>query len=311
MDLKKEIKLSDLVRRPKKKAKAPGVTKPGSATRKRGRKQELVGLKIGASQIAASRVVNNGSGEARAARARPARARRRRRRRSARRPRARDGARPTSSPHEQAAAPRHPARHRHEPHRHAHVRLDGIDDERQLANAVRFRAHEALSIPLDQAVLDYRVVSETRRRVRAVSRRVVLAAAYRSRSTTYVAACRAGRRSSSLGRRPRGLRASARRRPAPRRRDERQLPPSSRLDRTRPHDAGDLGRHHLRLHARPRLGRREARGRDHAGARADGGRGRRAEARARSRRPRLGRRSAPRTRTRGARPASCRSSRGS
>src|SRR4051794_31965818 len=61
MDLNKEIKLSDLVRRPKKKAKAPGITKPGSATRKRPRKQELVGLKIGASQIAASRVVNNGS----------------------------------------------------------------------------------------------------------------------------------------------------------------------------------------------------------------------------------------------------------
>ena len=39
--------------------------------------------------------------------------------------------------------------------------IEGIDDERQLANAVRFRAHEALSIPLDQAVLDYHVVGET------------------------------------------------------------------------------------------------------------------------------------------------------
>ena len=58
MDFNKEIKLSDLVRRPKK--KTPGVSKPSSAKRKRRRKQEIVGLKIGASQIAASRVVNNG-----------------------------------------------------------------------------------------------------------------------------------------------------------------------------------------------------------------------------------------------------------
>ena len=39
--------------------------------------------------------------------------------------------------------------------------VDGIADERQLANAIRFRAHEAVSIPIDEAVLDYHVVSET------------------------------------------------------------------------------------------------------------------------------------------------------
>ena len=39
--------------------------------------------------------------------------------------------------------------------------LEGIEDERQLANAIRFRAHEELSIPLDEAVLDYHVVSES------------------------------------------------------------------------------------------------------------------------------------------------------
>ena len=39
--------------------------------------------------------------------------------------------------------------------------VEGIDDERQLGNAVRFRAHEALSIPIDQAVLDYHVIGET------------------------------------------------------------------------------------------------------------------------------------------------------
>src|SRR5262245_18025864 len=59
MDLNKEIKLSDLVRRPKKKKPAKAGTALGGK-RKRHRKQEIVGLKIGASQIAASRVVNNG-----------------------------------------------------------------------------------------------------------------------------------------------------------------------------------------------------------------------------------------------------------
>src|SRR4051794_2102634 len=63
MDLKKEIKLSDLVRRPKKMqggATPSGNGSSGGPARKRKGKQEIVGLKIGASQIAASRVVNNG-----------------------------------------------------------------------------------------------------------------------------------------------------------------------------------------------------------------------------------------------------------
>ena len=73
------------------------------------------------------------------------------------------------------------------------VDIDGIDDERQLANAVRFSAHEALSIPLDQAVLDYHVVSETVDESGAVSRRVLLAAAYREPIDHYIEACRAAR----------------------------------------------------------------------------------------------------------------------
>ena len=71
------------------------------------------------------------------------------------------------------------------------VDIEGIDDERQLGNAVRFRAHEALSIPLDQAVLDYHVVSETVDESGAVSRRVLLAAAYQEPIDHYVEACRA------------------------------------------------------------------------------------------------------------------------
>ena len=40
------------------------------------------------------------------------------------------------------------------------VEIDGVDDPSQLANAIRFRAQEALPIPLDEAVLDYQVLAE-------------------------------------------------------------------------------------------------------------------------------------------------------
>ena len=42
--------------------------------------------------------------------------------------------------------------------------LAGIDDPKQLENAIRFRAQEALPIPLEEAVLDYQLLGETRRR---------------------------------------------------------------------------------------------------------------------------------------------------
>ena len=190
MDLKKEIKLSDLVRRPQKKTPA-GAKPSGGATRKRGRKQEIVGLKIGASQIAASRVVNNGGpGEARAARARPARARRRRRRRGAGRPRARVGARPSSSAPTSFRAAACASASPRTGSACARSSWKGIEDERQLANAIRFRAYEELSIPADEAVLDYHVVSERVDEAGQRSRRVVLAAAYRDSIDRYVAACK-------------------------------------------------------------------------------------------------------------------------
>ena len=122
MDLNKEIKLSDLVRRPKKKRSRPASRSRAATKRKRRRKQEIVGLKIGASQIAASRVVNNGSAAKLVQLARgSARAGHRRRRRGARRGGTRGRARRLLH-REQAAAPRHPARHRHQPHRRAHAR---------------------------------------------------------------------------------------------------------------------------------------------------------------------------------------------
>ena len=189
MDLNKEIKLSDLVRRPKKKKK-PGVVKPSSAKRKRRRKQEIVGLKIGASQIAASRVVNNGSaklvqlarvplepgvvvaGEVRDVAAL---------------------ATALDSFFSDNKLPRRGIRLGIGSNRIGvrTVDIEGVEDERQLGNVVRFRAHEALSIPLDEAVLDYHVVRETVDESGAVSRRVLLAAAYKEPIDHYVEACRA------------------------------------------------------------------------------------------------------------------------
>jgi type IV pilus assembly protein PilM len=71
--------------------------------------------------------------------------------------------------------------------------IDGITDERQLANAIRFRAHEAVSIPIDEAALDYHIVNEIVDESGAISRRVVLAAAYRESIDRYVEACRAAK----------------------------------------------------------------------------------------------------------------------
>jgi type IV pilus assembly protein PilM len=192
VDLNKEIKLSSVLLRRKKKARAPGVSKPTSAKRKRSRKQEVVGLKIGASQIAASRVVNNGSAQLVQLARVPLE------------PGVVVGGEVRDVPALATALNRFFTEHKL-PRRGIRLGLgtnrigvraldiDGIDDERQLGNAVRFRAHEALSIPLDQAVLDYHVISETVDESGRVSRRVLLAAAYQDPIDRYVEACRAAK----------------------------------------------------------------------------------------------------------------------
>ena len=68
--------------------------------------------------------------------------------------------------------------------------LAGIEDPKQLANAIRFRAQEALPIPIEEAVLDYRVLAETTDEEGAVSRRILLVVAYRDLVDRYVEACR-------------------------------------------------------------------------------------------------------------------------
>jgi type IV pilus assembly protein PilM len=68
--------------------------------------------------------------------------------------------------------------------------LEGIEDPRQLDNAIRFRAQETLPIPLDEAVLDYRILSEKVDESGAITRRVLLVVAHRDLVERYVAACR-------------------------------------------------------------------------------------------------------------------------
>jgi len=188
VDLKKEIKLSDLVpRRKRKPAAARASTKKRKPT-----KQTLVGLKVGASQVAAARVVNNGSANlvqlARAPLAAGIIA----------------GGEVRDVPALARALDRFFSENKL-PRRGVRLGLatnrigvrgfdiDGIEDERQLGNAIRFRAHEAVSIPIDQAVLDYHIVDEAVDESGSISRRVVLAAAYRESIDRYVEACRAAK----------------------------------------------------------------------------------------------------------------------
>jgi type IV pilus assembly protein PilM len=68
--------------------------------------------------------------------------------------------------------------------------ISGVHDPKQLENAIRFRAQEALPIPLDEAVLDYQVIEESASPTGIRTYRVLLVVAYRELIDRYVAACR-------------------------------------------------------------------------------------------------------------------------
>jgi type IV pilus assembly protein PilM len=63
-----------------------------------------------------------------------------------------------------------------------------VDDPTQLANAIRFRAYETLPIPIEEAMLDYHVVEET-----TVPDRVLLAVAYRDLVDRFASTCAAAK----------------------------------------------------------------------------------------------------------------------
>jgi len=190
VDLKKEIKFSDLV--PRRKPKPATARASGAGKKRKPTKRALVGLKVGASQVAAARVVNNGSASLVQV---------------ARGPLSAGvvvGGEVRDVPALARALDRFFAEHKL-PRRGVRLGLatnrigvrgfdiDGITDERQLANAIRFRAHEAVSIPIDEAALDYHIVNEVIDESGAISRRVVLAAAYRESIDRYVEACKAAK----------------------------------------------------------------------------------------------------------------------
>jgi type IV pilus assembly protein PilM len=66
----------------------------------------------------------------------------------------------------------------------------GIDDQKQLANAIKYRAQEALPIPIDEAVLDYQILDEFVDAEGKHARRVLLVVAYREQIDRYVDACK-------------------------------------------------------------------------------------------------------------------------
>jgi type IV pilus assembly protein PilM len=159
---------------------ARGIHKPG---------KRLVGLKIGASQLAAARIANNGQAELLQV--------------------AREPLEPgvvvggeLRDPESLAIALKAFFRKHKLPKRGVRLgiannrigvrTLDvvGISDSKQLANAIRFRAQEALPIPVEEAVLDYRILSESETAEGERVCRVLLVVAYRELVDRYVAACR-------------------------------------------------------------------------------------------------------------------------
>ena len=168
-----------------KRTKAPKV----KVDRGSGKGKKVVGLKIGASQLAAARVTNNGSAELLQV--------------------AREPLNPgvvvggeLRDPDALAVALKDFFAKHKLPKRGVRLGIannrigvrtfdvDGIADLKQLDNAIRFRAQEALPIPIDEAVLDYQILRETTNEVGEVTRRILLVVAYREQIDRYTDACK-------------------------------------------------------------------------------------------------------------------------
>ena len=164
--------------------RAPRIEVSGGKGAKR-----LVGLKVGASQLAAARVSNNGAAELLQV--------------------AREPLNPgivvggeLREPDALAEALKEFFRKNRLPKKGVRLgiannrigvrtfEIDGIDDAKQLDNAIKFRAQEALPIPLEDAVLDYQILGEKTRKDGQRLRKVLLVVAYRDLIDRYVDACR-------------------------------------------------------------------------------------------------------------------------
>lgn len=172
-----------------KKQKQPKRSARSKRERRPSRQKRLVGLKIGASQLAAARVVNNGSAELVQV--------------------AQQGLEPgiivggeLREPDALSAALKLFFKANKLPKQGVRLgiasnrigvrtfEIGGITDSKQLENAIRFRAQETLPIPLEEAVLDYQILGETVDDEGVQTHRVLLVVAYRDLVDRYVAACR-------------------------------------------------------------------------------------------------------------------------
>jgi type IV pilus assembly protein PilM len=190
MNLKKQIRVSDLVRKSERTNRANKSGRKKSRLGGKTSSAELVGVKLGATQITAARVANGNGG-----------------------PKLLQVERQTlpaglvaggevTDVAALAAGLDEFFRTSKLPRRGVRVGLAtnavgvrtfdiaGIDDEAQLANAVLFRAHEVVSIPVDEAVIDYRVISTESDSSGIVNRKILLVAAYREPIERFTAAFR-------------------------------------------------------------------------------------------------------------------------
>ncbi len=191
---KKEIGLSRKPKAPKEKPQKTKRQKPVRAKGSKGPKggldaQRIVGLKIGASQLAAATLSNNGAAELLQV--------------------ARHDLTPgivvggeLREPEKLSQALRDFFDKNSLPKRNVRLGvannrigvrtfdITGVADPTQLDNAVRFRAQETLPSPIEDAVLDYHVLNETTDHAGQNLKRVLLVVAYRDLVDRYVAACR-------------------------------------------------------------------------------------------------------------------------
>ncbi len=164
--------------------------KAASSAHRPGKKSNLVGLKIGASHIAAAQVTSNGPHELVQFAREPL-------------PKGIVVAGEVRDPDALAVELKKFFSKHKLPHRAVRLgvgtnrvgvrrfEISGLSDASHLENAIRFRAQEVLPIPLEEAVLDYQVVGETTDEHGKKVYRVLLVVAYRDLVQRYAIACRA------------------------------------------------------------------------------------------------------------------------
>jgi len=189
MNLKQEVSLSDLKRKlTRKTPSAHSFSNRPVPGQQREEHRELVGLKIGASKLAAAHIVNNGSAELQQLVCDPMEA----------------GVVVNGELRDPVALAEKLSEFftKHNLPR-KHVRLGvansrigvrwfevaGVADEEQLENAIRFRAHELLPIPLEDVVMDHHVLERYESEDGETVLKILLVVAHRQLIDSYVAAC--------------------------------------------------------------------------------------------------------------------------